>query len=769
STLAARLDVAGLGIADLRFRSDEAADLIRMHGGYGVHPREADRAVNRAEGWVTAILLSLHAEETARFSGLLRAKSRHEPVYDYLATQVFDRLPDERRQFLMESAVLPTMAAAECDAVLERADSGEQLAGLVQMGLFVEPLEPADPGAVSAAAGEGIDQEAATEEAATEEAATGEWLRYHQLWRAFLLARLAAQDAARLRQLRRRAAERAVQRGQPEVAVEHLLESGVACGDWEEAVALVLKLAEQELASGRAARLLAWIERIPPAVADAQPLLLVHSARALRRMGRNRDSLERAEQAEQTASGARQWDVVYLARAWRAEMLAFLGRGDEAVALLVDLFDQVNRQPRPGDLRIRLEKEACITLTVAGRYKEALNHGAAALSGLRSIRSKAERLHLAANVHNMHGICHARLGAAAEAEAHYRRAERLWKQLGNVTNQAGILNGLALLRQQAGQAREAEATFRRGIDLAERIGHLGIQVVLRNNLARCQRERGALTDARETIERSLSLARQIDEGLELGEALQEAGLVALRLGQVLEAIRSLEAAQDVAEECWPTGLALSQALLTLAYARTGRWLEAQQLAARARRSEAQTRSPEGRLRASVALVAASAALHPDNPDLSELRGARRWARDHDLLASFFVECAQYRETARLLLGERRLPGGVMARLQAVLDGEAAAVSGSAPEQPVLRAVPRATPDAEFQIRLLGTPTLLRDGQVVASWRTNLVKDLLFFLALRAGTTVRSEAIVDSLLPDAEYERSLTALRHAVYHLRRLFA
>jgi DNA-binding SARP family transcriptional activator len=64
---------------------------------------------------------------------------------------------------------------------------------------------------------------------------------------------------------------------------------------------------------------------------------------------------------------------------------------------------------------------------------------------------------------------------------------------------------------------------------------------------------------------------------------------------------------------------------------------------------------------------------------------------------------------------------------------------------------------------------LRDVEHVSSWRTNLVRELLFFLAHRAGDVVRNEVIVDALLPDADAERSLTALRHAVHHLRRLFA
>jgi DNA-binding SARP family transcriptional activator len=75
----------------------------------------------------------------------------------------------------------------------------------------------------------------------------------------------------------------------------------------------------------------------------------------------------------------------------------------------------------------------------------------------------------------------------------------------------------------------------------------------------------------------------------------------------------------------------------------------------------------------------------------------------------------------------------------------------------------------FELRLFGVPTLLRDGSPSPNWRTHLVRDLLCFLALRADTVVRSERLVDRLLPNTDYERGITAVRHAVYHLRRLFA
>lgn len=763
AALASRLEVAGLGITDLRFRAEEAAELIRVRDGHGVHPREADRAVTRAEGWVTAIVLSLHAEETARFSGLLRAKTQHEPVYGYLATQVFGRLSPELQQFLTESAVLPSLSAPECDAVLERQDSAEQLATLVQMSLFVEPLERATERGGPAAGAEEVPDDDAPDEGSV---GVG-WLRYHQLWREFLLDRLTATAPERAEALHRRAAEWAAARGRPDEAVEHLLALGSARGEWSPATNLLLELAEPELARGRAARLLAWIERLPEATVDAAALLHYYAARALYRLDRARESLARAEHGEQVASTYRRWEDVFLARAWRAEMLARLGQGDKAVTMLVELFDQFNRQPRPGELRVRLEKEACFTFMLAGRYREAIAHGTVVLEHLRQVKRLEERHHLAALVNNVLGNCHAHLRGFGQADLHYRKAEQLWRQLGNRTSEAGVLNGIAMLRMRSGQPLEAEAAFLKGIAIAEKIGHLRAQVTLRNNLARCQRERGALQEAEQTIKLSLPMARQIDEAWHLAEALQESGHIMLHLGRSSEAIRALEVAQDVAAESWPAGLALCQALLALAQARSGLMDDARQSLGTGRHAISHVRAPDERLRCSVALVAAAAALQSEKPPVAELRATRRWARDNERQPAFFAECARYQETARLLLAERLLPEGVAGTMQEALSREVGAFV-EPPRQAVLQAVPRLASATRFQIRLLGTPSLMRDAEHITVWRTNLVRELLFFLVLRAGSVVRSEAIVDALMPDADYDRSLTTLRHAVHHLRGMF-
>ena len=151
SALAARLEVAGLGVADLRFTADEVAELTLARDGHGLHPREAERAVSPRRG-----LGHGHPALPARqrvwpaSPACCGPRRSGEPVYGYLATQVFDHLPDELQRFLTESAVLPALSAVECDAVLERATPGLRLAELVQQSLFVEPLEQSAEGAEGA-------------------------------------------------------------------------------------------------------------------------------------------------------------------------------------------------------------------------------------------------------------------------------------------------------------------------------------------------------------------------------------------------------------------------------------------------------------------------------------------------------------------------------------------------------------------------------------------------------------------------------------------
>src|SRR5207237_4057839 len=134
--------------------------------------------------------------------------------------------------------------------------------------------------------------------------------------------------------------------GSPEVAVDYLL----ASHEWEAAARLLVTLGEAEIIAGRAERLLGWIERLPGSVVAAHPILGYHMARALRRLDRVEESAQTAEQAERFALARGDRGLALLARIWQAEMLAFLGRGDEAVGTVEAIFRAFGRQGPRGAL-----------------------------------------------------------------------------------------------------------------------------------------------------------------------------------------------------------------------------------------------------------------------------------------------------------------------------------------------------------------------------------------------------------------------------------
>ena len=752
--LAARMEVFGLGVDDLRFSDEETAAAIRGSLGLEVDAVEAQRLTGQAEGWITAILLSLQADDSGRFAKLYRPRSDAQPVYEYLASEVMRRLPATLQRFLLESAVLSEFSAEECDAVLQRTDSLEHLAEIIRAGLFIEPLADAPAGNLRRAA---MDAEGSGPTAGT--SSPDSWYRYHQLWREFLLWRLKRADPLRLALLHQRAAERAESAGDAERALDHLLQ--IPGG--RRAAALVATMAERELLAGRADVLLSWLDRLPREALESVPSLVYARARALSRLGRTKEAYEQSRHAERVAGQHNDRKTVWQARALSAETLAFLGRRDEAASLMTNLLLHAPVDP---PLRARLERSACSGYGVAGRYRESIAHGVEAQRLLRHVDDPHERLHIEAVVRHTSAIAYTRLGEIDAAQSEYRAAEALWGELGNVTQQARLLNGLALLEQQRGRREAAQSLFVRALVQAERVGHTGTQVIVLVNLARCRRELHRLADAHAAITRALPLARELENGPLLAEVLAEAGFIGRRRGELDEARLLLTSAREVAQEAWTDALPFVDALLALVLILTDEQAEARRLLLLVRPGQHQ-QDTDLRLRCELALVAAHAAGEQPERAVEALRGARRWARDRGVQDALYAEAAQHVEVARLLVGERGLPAAVRAALQVAIDLDKN-VASEHRRQPALRAVPH-TPSFGCEIRLFGVPTALRDGLPLRSWGTTTARDVFGYLALREGNAARTEAMADALLPEASLAQGLTAVRKAVFHLRRLLS
>lgn len=135
--LRARGEVAAFGQADLEFDRDEVRSLAVTTG---LDAETADALYQRTHGWAVGLRLALSAPRDA--GGALRRATVDRHVFEFLATEVLDELPDGLREFLLRTSGLPELNAARCAALtgLPLASAAALLDEIDRRGLFVSTL-----------------------------------------------------------------------------------------------------------------------------------------------------------------------------------------------------------------------------------------------------------------------------------------------------------------------------------------------------------------------------------------------------------------------------------------------------------------------------------------------------------------------------------------------------------------------------------------------------------------------------------------------------
>ena len=141
SRLLASQAMVQLGWESLRFTADEAAAVV---GRFGETPAIVE-AIHRASGgWVAGLVLM--REHLARLSaadaGALRDSASlddsREAVFTYFTGEIFARARPENRRTLMLAALLPSVTAADAEALSGNADAHRLLEHLYRRHLFVD-------------------------------------------------------------------------------------------------------------------------------------------------------------------------------------------------------------------------------------------------------------------------------------------------------------------------------------------------------------------------------------------------------------------------------------------------------------------------------------------------------------------------------------------------------------------------------------------------------------------------------------------------------
>jgi LuxR family maltose regulon positive regulatory protein len=379
--LRARRELTEIRAADLGFRPDEAAALLRAVGETPFDAEAVTALCARTEGWAAGLQLAAltvrGAADPVTAATTIRGDDRH--VLDYLSEEVLDRLQTDHRELLVRTSVLERLTGPLCDSVLDRDDSAAVLRALDRADLFVVPLD-----------------------------ARRDWYRCHGLFRDVLRRELTRMDPAEPARVLARAADWFLARDHLVDAVDHRLRAG----DEPAAADLLRSSVPWFLERGALTTYLELGRRLSPGTVLADPRLCVALAWAAAMNGRHdrmgpwldaaedlvdddTPALEGWRTARGAAATMRAVELVIaraeaepalafsaqavaqetdptvegyvMARTVRGAVLAFSGRHEEAVACLDEAWERARALGLPPLLALQPASILGVALTETGR------------------------------------------------------------------------------------------------------------------------------------------------------------------------------------------------------------------------------------------------------------------------------------------------------------------------------------------------------------------------------------------------------------------
>ena len=261
--LRGRGQLAELYQRDLRFTSEEAADLLNRIMDLQLSAEQVEALERRTEGWIAGLQMAAVSMrgrgDRAAFVQAFSSSNRY--VFDFLVEEVLQRQPPHIGRFLLRTSILDRLSGALCDAVVgsdadHTADSQPLLEYLERNNLFVVPLDDGR-----------------------------RWYRYHHLLADLLRQRLAREAPELVPELHNRASRWYEQRGLTTEAVHH----AIASSSFERAAYLVQQMGWSIFTRGELTTVLGWIAALPDGVVRSHPELHVLQAWAMAKSGRLED------------------------------------------------------------------------------------------------------------------------------------------------------------------------------------------------------------------------------------------------------------------------------------------------------------------------------------------------------------------------------------------------------------------------------------------------------------------------------------------------
>ena len=235
-------EMALLGWKNLRLTADESDDIARLKAGKDLESQTLSALRKTCDGWVAGLVLLLESLQIEDPDFQPPGYLPREEIFDYFATELFDRSSPDVRDFLLKTSFFPKMSGRTAEELSGNRRASRILNDLNRKNYFT-----------------------------TIYASHCQTFEYHPLLREFLLNKAKETiTAVRYAAIRRKAAMILEKEGYIEDAAALFLKAE----EWPDAARMVLTNAPAFISQGRWQTLLGWIVALPEHVRQNEPWLL---------------------------------------------------------------------------------------------------------------------------------------------------------------------------------------------------------------------------------------------------------------------------------------------------------------------------------------------------------------------------------------------------------------------------------------------------------------------------------------------------------------
>lgn len=440
--LVAREQVSGLSFADLAFQPQELQALIAQNNNRHISDEQASQWIAETEGWITGLQFS--GADILPKSSNNSARGDSAALFDYLGQQVLDRQPLELREIILRTALFEEFDAFLCETVLspfylEKQDWQKWIKSISNNNLFALPV--------------GKD---------------GRWLRYHHLFRDFIRARFEQE------------------RPQEVTPILSRLESAYeAMDEWEKAHHICKKLNDVNLLAEMIERssipmfqramvtIDGWLNELPPSYLRNRPGLLSIRGNIIYTKGDVREGLKLLTKAEQVFRREKNVSGLNLTLVRRASAYRFIG---DYPASLQDAEEVIESTQASDDMQT-LHAEALrlkgLVLFRLGKARESIPYLERSLD-IYQLNNKANVPILLMET----GMAYRATGNFSDARRAYEKALKIWRQSGNLSWQASLLNNMGVMYHTQGEYEKAVFAFEEGLLCAQRSRNIRLEILI---------------------------------------------------------------------------------------------------------------------------------------------------------------------------------------------------------------------------------------------------------------------------------------------------